>query len=247
MHSLILDILVEQTVIGWLPGIKGFLSSKWLNLAQLSTDPTINVSLDVGRDRICHLPKSWSRLTTTIWKGRNEVLHGTSISHSNNPLDCEIRHYHSKPELLALSDRHYCSRSLDCLLKATPANKHRWVKQIRLTRHRRLTDQLPQSRLLQFLPCRESAPLPPRIPVTMLTQLPVVPPTQVSIHPFFCPQPTCELDHSPAPLPAPPPHRVYSILLYFCPKRYEMPPPSAIRVGHGRELPLIAAKASSHS
>ena len=71
MLSLILEILVAQAGIGWLPGSKGFLSSHWLN--PLSMDTPNTLSLDVGCNRICHLLKLLFHLTLIIWKGRNEM------------------------------------------------------------------------------------------------------------------------------------------------------------------------------
>ena len=57
------------------------------------------VSLEMGRDRIRHLLKSLTTLTTTLWKGRNEALHGDTAHHANSPEDREIRHYYAQPEL----------------------------------------------------------------------------------------------------------------------------------------------------
>jgi hypothetical protein len=86
-------------------------------------DNASNLSLDVGRNRLQYLLFT---LTTTIWKGRNERLHEGSISKTNsvNRLeDNKIRHYHTQPELLLHSDRHFCERPLDLVLKSTPTNR----------------------------------------------------------------------------------------------------------------------------
>ena len=223
-------------------------------------DNASTLSLDVGRDRLRYLLKSMFALTTTIWRGRNERLHGDSISKANsaNRLeDNEIRYYHTQPELLLTTDRHYCERPLDLILKSTPTNRRRWLRQVKPARHRRLTDRQTQSQLPQFYfrtarippPSRDPAILPspafvqplrqtslmslfcpivhrplPRqstgasthVPASTVSSTTISTSRQALITSFLCPAPTQTLDHSPAPLPEPPPRRESSILSFFC-------------------------------
>lgn len=262
MHALVLDVICDQAKIGWLSGVKGFLSRHWLTLAQQSMDTVGTLSLDVGRGRLRHLLKALFTLTTTIWKDQNERLHGESTSKltsANRLEDIEIIHYHAQPELLSQSDRHYCERPLALILKSTPTNRRRWLRQVKLARHRRLTAQQSQSQLPQFYHRTSRLPTTSRQPVTLQPPVIVQPPRQTSllsflptilhwpisrclpsndlpaspslpistliptsrqvlITSFLRPVPTRTPDHSPAPLPAPPPRRQSSIMSFFHPR-----------------------------
>lgn len=265
MHATILDILRDQDKIGWLSGIKGFLSRHWLTLARCSMDKAGKGSLEVGRGRLRYLLKSLFTLTTAIWKGRNESLHGKSISTTTRVLcleENEIRHYHTQPELLSHSDRHYCERPLSTILKSQPSNRRRWLRQVKLARHRRLTNQRSQSQLPQFYdrlsvttptssvslhlpssrrsanpqqqmslmsflrpphtvrfrrPPGDSANTPASLVFPTISSPPTTstPDTLPSVSRF---EPTRISDHSPNPLPAPPPRRQSSILSFFRPR-----------------------------
>jgi hypothetical protein len=189
MHPTIHAILLEQEQIGWLSGLKGFLSRHWITLASLSMDSSTSTNLYLGRTRLRHLLHSLYAMTTNIWKGRNDALHGAKIQQTlaSTRLDnIEIRHYYTQPELLASSDRHYCERPLLLLLQSSPANKRRWLCQVKRARLRRLTDQQFQSTLPQYFARNLAVPT----------------------------NPTRTFNHAPLPFPAPPPRQT-SILSFF--------------------------------
>jgi hypothetical protein len=108
MHTSILDALSDQAAIGWLSGIKGFLSNRWITVASLNMHSS-SIALEAGTRRLRHILKSLHTLTTDLWKGRNDSLHGADASRlhsSNRQEDLEITHFYNRPEMLSVSDQH---------------------------------------------------------------------------------------------------------------------------------------------
>ena len=188
MHDDILTALRHQESIGWMSCLKGFLSTHWKIVAGMSMHvPNVN-SRDTAQSRLRHVMTTLHDLSLAIWKGRNEYVHRADASTDlqlHRREDLEIQHYHDHPEMLSHSDRHYCERPLQKILRSTPANRRRWLRQVKLSRHRRLKDLQSQSLLPQFFPRTVSAP-----------------------------PPTVEVNHAPPPLPAPPP-RQRNLLEFF--------------------------------
>ena len=126
MLSVITSAINSQTSIGWLSAIKGFLSSDWTTLAKMSMDdPSVTDHRASWQSRKTLLTRSLSDLSEQLWKGRNDVLHRNDereVQRHQSAEEVEIRHYHAKPELLYVSDRHYCDRPLTQILRSTPTN-----------------------------------------------------------------------------------------------------------------------------
>ena len=175
--------LEDQAALGWLSCIKGFFSTR-ITVARLSMhSPT--TEMDAGLTWLRHIINSLHLFTTSLWKGRNDSLHHqdeTRLRSSNRQEDLEITHFYNRPELLSTSDQHYCARPLSQILSFTPANRRRWLRQVKLARSRRLTNQQPQCRISQFLNRTDTIPV------------------------FFV-DPTTVPSYEPPPLPAPPPPR----------------------------------------
>ena len=182
MLPVITSAINSQSSIGWLSAIKGFLSSDWTTLAKMSMDDPSVTTHRAWQSRKILLMRSLSDLSEQLWKGRNEVLHRNDereAQRHQSAEEVEIRHYHEKPELLSVSDRHYCDRPLKQILHSSPTNRRRWLRQVQQARQRRLQDELSQCKIYQFFPRS----------VSLDTESTVIP------------------DYAPPPMPAPPPRQ----------------------------------------
>jgi hypothetical protein len=183
------EALQSQTGIGWLSGIKGFWSKDWTTIAKLSMDnPKVKNHQDCSLRLRCVLTAT-HELVVSLWNGRNDCLQRhqqDAIPLRQSSEEVEIRHYYGNPGMLAASDRHYCERSLSQILKSSPANRRRWLRQVKQARARRLTDQLSQSKIYAFFERQ---------------------PTRSN-------EPSLRSDYAPPPPPAPPP-RQRSIMDFF--------------------------------
>ena len=171
----------QSSIAGWLSAIKGFLSSDWTTLAKMSMDDPSVTDHQAWQSQKTLLMRSLSDLSEQLRKGCNNVLHQNDereVQRHQSAGEVEIRHYHAKPELLPVSDRHYCDRPLTQILYSTPTNRRRWL-QVQQARQRRLQDKLSQSKIYPFFP--HSASLD--------TESTVIP------------------DYAPPPMPAPPPRQ----------------------------------------
>ena len=222
MHPSISIAINQQATIGWLSGIKGFLSTAWYDVAIQSMDHPTSVHPADGHRRLTLVIQALHELTQQLWKGRNESLH-KSTEHRAVKLasaaDAELKHYHDHPEMLAPSDRHHCDRPLSTLLRSTPSNRRRWLRQVKLARSRRQKDLSTQSQMFQFFPRHPEplrpntrpTPTSPTIPLPFPANTPV---RQSTILDFFRRRPSNEPSH--APLPPPKPQiRQTSIRAYF--------------------------------
>ena len=64
-----------------------------------------------------------------------EVVGESRQRSSNRQEDLEITHFYNRPELLSVSDQHYCARPLSQqILKFTPTNRRRWLRQVKMAR-----------------------------------------------------------------------------------------------------------------
>ena len=210
MHSAITIALTDQGRIGWLSCLKGFLSSTWTRVATMSMTDSTTVHSDTGTQRLRLIITSLHQLTRSLWLERNESMHQTSNRATlklTRVEDLEIQHYHERPETLAPGDRHYCERSLPSLLKATPANRRRWLRQVKKARHRRQHELRSQSILPQFF-----QRLPPAATINTSAQPPATMFSAISSNSRI--HPTAEVSHVPLPPPAPPPTQ-RSILDFF--------------------------------
>jgi hypothetical protein len=195
MRSDILEALTDQAQIGWFSCLKGFLSAKWTQVATLSMTDGHTFHFDTGTRRLRLVMTSLHALSKALWKGRNDCMHQMSNRETlrlTRVEDLEIQHYYAQPELLAPEDRHYCEqRPLSTLLKSTPANCRRWLRQVKKARYRRHHALRSQSLLPQFFP---------RIP----RQTPSSVPPSSSLSQAAS-TPTVSISHVPLPPPDPPP------------------------------------------
>jgi hypothetical protein len=115
----------------------------------------------------------------SMWKGRNNALHGTS---ENEPLSIytlelsAIRHYHSRPHLLAAGDRHYCARSLISILCSSPSIRRCWLLRVRQAQAAYIKDGSQQTQMTMCFQGQNQCSLPlelqPDIPIINATVIP---------------------------------------------------------------------------
>ena len=136
---------------------------------------------DTGTCRLRHIMTSLHEFYLALWKGQNDRSVHPADTSTDQRLhrreDLEIQHYHDHPEILSTTDRHYSEQPLQKLLRSTPANRRRWLRQVKNSRHRRLQALQSQSLMPQFF------------------------------HRTSSKQASVAIDHAPLPLPAPLPRQ----------------------------------------
>jgi hypothetical protein len=94
-------------------------------------------------------------MTTALWLGRNEALHGRCKEDEHRrltALDIEITKFHSEAHLVLTDDRFYCEKSLARLLRGSSANKRRWLIRVKASRIRKAALHHQQPRITKFFP-----------------------------------------------------------------------------------------------
>jgi hypothetical protein len=115
----------EQFDIGWNNAIRGLLSKQWAQAA--SIHHTINKhDFDTGNGHVYRTIRALHQFTTEIWEARNKQLHKRDYEEAariRTPIDAVIQQLYHQPQLLHLTDRFRCDKSLADLLKLRPDNK----------------------------------------------------------------------------------------------------------------------------
>jgi hypothetical protein len=140
----------DQTSIGWDNALSGWLANSWLAVARHGNQPTWE-----AERRIQIALKGLHRRTVSIWKGRNNQLHGPKELVDAQIYTAEsatIRYYHSRPHLLGATDRHYCDRPLLSILRGSPSSRRRWIRRVRLARADYLKDGRLQTKITGYYP-----------------------------------------------------------------------------------------------
>jgi hypothetical protein len=149
--NLVNEALQEQGKIGWLNMLRGFLTTKWRQLASThiidSPEGQDIANRSDGCNRVHRALKLMHKLTNELWTGRNEVLHGANQAqdkHRLSLIDLEITKFHSE------GDQFYCETSLQKILKGSTANKRRWLQRVRASRKRHAELHAKQPRITKF-------------------------------------------------------------------------------------------------
>ena len=143
----------DQNQIGWDNALVGMLANSWTEVARHGNQPTWEADR-----RIQSAIKGLYRRTASLWKGRNNQLHGSKELEDSSIYTAEsatIRYYHSRPHLLSLNDRHYCERPLLSILRGSPATRRRWLRRVRLARANYIKDGKLQTQITGFFPHRQ--------------------------------------------------------------------------------------------
>ena len=137
LHPHLHGALDVQCAIGWGNAVKGLFSSRWRHISTLDMHHASRVDNSQGNLRmrsIIHATHEFPYSNT--WLSRNSDLHQRDDAESARirlSESAEIRHNHSSPQLLAMADRHYCSRLLDCLLMESASTRRRWLHRIKIS------------------------------------------------------------------------------------------------------------------
>jgi hypothetical protein len=144
----------EQTVIGWVALLQGYISKQW---RQMASSHMLNAEAPAqpmdGRRRLDVILHRVQGYVLNIWKGRNEMLHRKDQYDEQRFLSneaAEIRHYFSQPHLLPVQDQHYCTGQVISILRGSPATRRRWLMRVRRARAAQLQDQLRQARITSY-------------------------------------------------------------------------------------------------
>ncbi|KAI2499411.1 hypothetical protein MHU86_15056 [Fragilaria crotonensis] len=150
-----LDLAIQtQNLIGWMPALQGFLSTHWHTLAAMSLSDHDKLENKAGISRTHKALTATATFTRSIWLGRNDTLHKqkeTEDSLVYSTESAEIRHYHSHPQNLPASDRHYCSTPLSTLIRSRPSTRRRWLQRVRKARAMLLKHGSYQRSITQYI------------------------------------------------------------------------------------------------
>jgi hypothetical protein len=149
LTEMIHTTLADQTKIGWDNALKGILAFSWTQIAKYGNQQTGEAERRIQ----AALNQLYTR-NQSMWRGRNEMLHGSSETELSCIYTMEsaaIRYYHSRPHLLAACDRHYyCERSLLSILQGSPSTRCRWLRRVRSARAAYLKDGRLQTRITGY-------------------------------------------------------------------------------------------------
>jgi ribonuclease HI len=148
----------HQNEIGWMNATQGFLAKSWYQVActQIQIpgpNGIIHSSRDDGHSRTYKVVCALHTLVTSLWKGRNDVLHRQDHEKGvllRTVVDADIARLHSTPSSLPVADQHYCHHSLAYILGKSPAYKRRWLYRVRAAAERYKQDQCQQHRITDF-------------------------------------------------------------------------------------------------
>ena len=160
LRPLIQECLISQARIGWAQATKGFLSVRWRELASQAMFQTDSTDSSKGQSRMRAIVDGIYAHNIRLWKSRNEILHSredTDMQSIRSAETAEISKLHDQPESLCFSDRYLCSRSLDSLLRSTPATRRRWLRRVKASREMHIKDGSRQVLLTSCFPSTASS------------------------------------------------------------------------------------------
>jgi hypothetical protein len=148
----------SQEEIGWGTALRGYMSIEWRQVAScdMGGNPATNEGQGMQRMRAIH--KAMHNLTQTLWRSRNQALHGSQEVEMRNIRQAELTEiieYHQNPDLVPAGDRHYCAQTVDSLLRRAPSTRRRWLRHMRLARLRFKTDGKNQRMITNYFRRRE--------------------------------------------------------------------------------------------
>ena len=155
LHTKIREALDSQAKIGWTQATKGFLSSRWRDLAAIAMFQSGVRDETKGNIRLRSIVNGIYEHSLRLWKARNEMLHNktdSDLSRVRSSETAEIISMHANPELLRFSDRYLCSRPLDTLLSSAPSTRRRWLRRVKFSRALQDRDGARQSLITAFFP-----------------------------------------------------------------------------------------------
>jgi ribonuclease HI len=153
--DLIVQAIADQSEIGWLNLLRGYLAKSWCILAStyITSSKTSPLFRDDGQFRISRTLRFIHQFIIAVWRSRNEALHATAQAnmHSiHNIVDSEIATLYNESAFLPAADQHYFNISLSTLLRSRPSYKRRWLYRVRASRSRLLREEANQPKITRF-------------------------------------------------------------------------------------------------
>ena len=145
--------LDDQNTIGWNNALKGYLSIEWKQLLALALYNNETQQEGRGPHHIKLILKAIFKTTRALWLSRNGALHGeqtVSMDRIRSAETAEITEYHQQTDAILIGDRHYCNQPLEILLKKNPTTRRRWLRYMRMARHRFIENSRGQTRITSF-------------------------------------------------------------------------------------------------
>lgn len=160
--TLVNQAIMEQTSIGWIHALRGYISKTWSIVASSSyPNPRAQKGITPeGGHRIQQVLRAIHRVITDIWCGRNDMLHERQAEQEaatlKHVVDTEISRFHCEPDLMLTEDIHYCEQSLQRLLRSSASTKRRWLYRVKLSRQKKAEMTSRQPRITKFLKTDQS-------------------------------------------------------------------------------------------
>jgi hypothetical protein len=159
LHPLIQECLISQAKIGWDQATKGFFSVRWRELASRAMFQTNSMDPIKGQSCMRAIADGIYEHNIRLWKSRNEILHSREdidLQSIRSAETAEISKLYEQPDSLCFSDRYLCSRSLEGLLRSTPATRRRWLRRVKASRDMHIKDGSRQVLLTSCFPTTAS-------------------------------------------------------------------------------------------
>jgi hypothetical protein len=137
------ECLISQARIGWDQATKGFFSGGWRELASRAMFQTNSTDSIKGQSCMRAIVDGIYEHNIRLWKSHNEIVHSradTDMQSIRSAETAEISKLYYQPDSLCFSDRYLCSRSLESLLRSTPATRRRWLRRVEAYREMHLKD-----------------------------------------------------------------------------------------------------------
>jgi hypothetical protein len=167
--------IYEQFVdIGWNNALRGILSNQWAQSASIH-HTSGHYKLDTGNGHVYRTIKELHQFSSEIWDARNTQLHkrdDEEAARIRTPIDAVIKHLYLQPHLLHSTDRFRCDTPLADIIKLRPANKQRWVRQVKKAQQRYVDynkrKQLPLSKYPGYTYEARKQPILPATPTPIV-------------------------------------------------------------------------------
>ena len=152
-HDSLRKAIDDQNSIGWQHALHGYLSVEWRHILGMAMYDEVNPQEGRGPHHIRIILKALHTATRTLWLSRNGALHGdqtVELDRIRSVETAEITAYYQQQDQLLAGDRHYCTQPLANLLRKNPSTRRRWLRYIRMARHRFVEHSKGQTRITSF-------------------------------------------------------------------------------------------------
>jgi hypothetical protein len=156
--ALIEQALAEQNLIGWSQGVRGYLSHAWRQMASEGIYDTDEFNEGRGHQTLRLVYSALFTYTTNTWQARNRALHDDQSPDMRAIRDQEvavITELYQNQDKIGATDRHYCERSLETILRKNPSSRRRWIRYMHRARTRYNSETKHQPLITSFFRKRE--------------------------------------------------------------------------------------------